>query len=304
VTASAIYQGRLRHRRLSPVEHSFSYRVWMLLVDLDELPELFDRHPLWSARRAAPVRFRRSDYLGDPALPLAEAARDLVEQRCGRRPDGPVRLLTMARTLGAGYNPVSFYYLYERGGLEVQAMIAEVTNTPWGERHHYVIERQELGAPLGGRMVKRLHVSPFMPMDQTYEWSSSDPRERLGVRIATRERGELVFEAALALRRRNLTPATMTTVPLSHPPQVIAAIARIYGNALRLRLKGAPFFPHPQRRKLVAGAPLAPASASRAEQQRRNRLLSSSALGAARSKWRERLTLPPVDRHLGRRTSR
>lgn len=256
MNASGIYQGRLRHRRLSPVEHSFEYRVWMLLVDLDELPELFDRHPLWSARRPAPVRFRRSDYLGDPAQPLAGAARDLVEHRTGRRLGGPVRLLTMARTLGAGYNPVSFYYLYEEDGGAVQAMIGEVTNTPWGERHHYVIERHGPGAAIGGRMAKRMHVSPFMPMEQTYEWSSSEPGERLGVRIANRERGELVFDASLALRRRELTPAAMTTVPLSHPPQVIAAIGRIYGNALRLRLKGAPFFPHPRRRRTVAaGAP-------------------------------------------------
>ena len=246
MSATAIYHGRLRHRRLSPVEHSFSYRVWMLLVDLDELPEVFDRHPLWSARRPAPVRFRRADYLGDPEVPLADAARDLVADRTGRRPGGPVRLLTMARTLGVGYNPVSFYYLYGHGGDIVQAMIAEVTNTPWGERHCYVIERSAPGAPLGGKMPKRMHVSPFMPMEQTYEWSSGEPVERLGVRIANRERGELVFEASLALRRRELTRAAMTTVPLAHPPQVLAAIARIYGNAARLKLKGAPFHPHPK----------------------------------------------------------
>jgi hypothetical protein len=246
MSATAIYQGRLRHRRLREVEHSFEYRIWMLLVDLDELPEIFDRHPLWSARRPAPVRFRRSDYLGDLVVPLPDAARDLVERRTGHRPGGPVRLLTMARTLGVGYNPVSFYYLYGDGGESVQAMIAEVTTTPWGERHCYVIERSGPTGGLGGNMRKRMHVSPFMPMDQTYEWSSGEPGERLGVRIANRERGELVFEASLALRRRELTRAAMTTVPLTHPPQVLAAIARIYRNAARLKLKGAPFYPHPK----------------------------------------------------------
>ena len=248
MSASAIYEGRLRHRRLRPVEHAFEYRVWMLLVDLAELPEVFDRHPLWSARRPAPVRFRRSDYLGDPSVPLDEAARKLVQRRTGRRPAGPVRVLTMARTLGVGYNPVSFYYLYEGGDDRVQAMIAEVTNIPWGERQQYVIERQGVGRAIGGRMAKRMHVSPFMAMEQTYEWSSGEPGERLGVRIANRERGELMFEASLALRRRALTPATMTSVPLSHPPQVIAAIARIYGNALGLWIKGAPFHPRPATR--------------------------------------------------------
>jgi DUF1365 family protein len=151
----------------------------------------------------------------------------------------------MPRTLGLSYNPVSFYYLYEAGGRWVQAMIAEVTNTPWGERHQYVLDRSEPTAALGGRMAKRLHVSPFMPMEQVYEWSSDEPDERLGVRIANRERGELVFEASLALRRRELSPRAMTTVPAAHPPQVLAAIARIYGHAVRLRIKGARFHPHP-----------------------------------------------------------
>ena len=83
---SAIYEGWVRHRRLGPVRHSFRYRVFMTLLDLDELPDLFDRHPLYSARRPAPVRFRRSDYLGDPDVPLAESARRLVRERTGRRP--------------------------------------------------------------------------------------------------------------------------------------------------------------------------------------------------------------------------
>ncbi|HSI79730.1 MAG TPA: DUF1365 domain-containing protein [Solirubrobacterales bacterium] len=257
MTGSAIYAGRLRHERLRPVEHSFSYRVWLVLADLEELPEAFDRHPMWSARRPAPIRLRRADYLGDPAQPLSEAARDLVAARTGSRPEGPVKLLTMARSLGAGYNPVSFYYLYGRGGEAVEAMIAEVTNTPWGERHHYVSGRRAPGEALGARMAKRMHVSPFMSMDQTYEWTSTEPGDRLAVRIANRERGELVFAASLVLNRRELTPAAMTTVPLAHPPQVLAGLGRIYGNAVRLRLKGAPVHAHPGRggEPMPAGSP-------------------------------------------------
>jgi DUF1365 family protein len=259
MTASAIYEGRVRHRRLRPVQHRFDYPVWMLFLDLEELPELFDHHPLWSARRAAPLRFRRSDHLGDPALPLDEAARDVVERRTGHRPTGPVRLLTMPRALGVGFNPVSLYYLYDGERSQVEAMVAEVTNTPWGERHHYVVERRSADGPLGGHMVKRMHVSPFMPMDQVYEWSSGEPGERLGVRIANRERGELVHEASVTLARRELTPTAMTTVPLSYPPQAIAALVRIYANALRLRLKGAPYLRHPGRRSDAADRAVAEA---------------------------------------------
>ncbi len=238
------------HRRLRPVEHSFRYRVWMLLLDLDELPEPLDRHPLWSARRPAPVRFRRSDHLGDPALPLADAARDLVARAHRGAPGRAGAPADHAAHARRRLQPGQLLLPVRRATAKrCEAVIAEVTNTPWGERHHYVLERRRPEAALGGRMAKRMHVSPFMPMEQTYEWGSGEPGERLGVRIANRERGELVFEASLALRRRELTPAAMTTVPLSHPPQVIAAIARIYGNAVRLRLKGAPYFPRPRRQR-------------------------------------------------------
>ena len=119
------------------------------LLDLDELPGALDLHPLWSARRPAPVRFRRRDHLGGAAAPLREAARDLVEERIGRRPGGPVRLLTTPRFCGIGFNPVCFHYLHEEGGRKLEAVIAEVTNTPWGERHSYVLEGGARGRARG-----------------------------------------------------------------------------------------------------------------------------------------------------------
>lgn len=244
MTNSAIYEGWVSHRRLGAVPHSFRYPVFMTLLDLDELPGVFDRHPLYSARRPAPVRFRRSDYLGDPDIPLAESARRLVRERIGRRPEGPVRLLTHLRYLGHGFNPVSFYYLYDRAGSRVDSVIAEVTNIPWRERHAYVVERNGSG-PIRGRLAKRLHVSPFMPMDQHYEWQISEPGDALGVRITNVENGDRVFDATLAMRRRELSRALMTRVLLTYPPMSLAVPARIYANALRLKLKGARYHPHP-----------------------------------------------------------
>ena len=123
---SAIYEGWVAHRRTSPVAHSFRYRIFMPLFDLEELPELLDDIPMWSARGLAPAHFRRSDYLGDPSTSLADAARDLVAERTGTRPPGPVRLLANPRYWGVGLNPVAFYYLYGHGpGAGVEAMIAE-----------------------------------------------------------------------------------------------------------------------------------------------------------------------------------
>jgi DUF1365 family protein len=224
----------------------------MSLLDLDELPELFDRHPLYSARRPAPARFRRSDYLGDPSVPLAESARRLVEQRTGRRPNGPVRLLTNLRYLGLGFNPVSFFYLYDRSEEKVDAVIAEVTNTPWRQRHAYVVERGKDPGPIRGRVGKELHVSPFMPMTQAYDWRIGQPGDALRVHIANLERGDRIFEATLDLRRRELSPALMTRVLLAYPPTSLAVPLRIYWNALRLKLKGAPYYPLPRRGGLPA----------------------------------------------------
>lgn len=247
-SGSAIYEGWVAHRRTSPVEHAFRYRIFLPLFDLDELPELLDPIPLWSARRRAPARFRRSDYLGDPAVPLAEAARDLVAERSGLRPGGPVKLLANPRYWGFAMNPVAFYYLYGSGPeAGVEAMIAEVTNTPWGERRAYVLRAGEEG--LRGKFAKRMHVSPFMPMEQSYEWSATEPGDRLGVTIRNVEGGRTVFEAAIGLERREITVARMRSLLIRYPPMTLATAARIYANAVKLKAKGAPYFRHPDGTK-------------------------------------------------------
>ena len=245
MTRSALYRGHISHRRLDPVEHSFRYRVQMALLDLDELPGAFDRHPLWSARRPAPVRFRRSDHLGDPRIPLADSARALVAERTGHRPTGPVSLLTTPRFWGLGFNPVSFYFLAGRDRVSLDAVIAEVTNTPWGERHAYVLDGRGQDGPLEGSFTKSLHVSPFMPMEQTYRWRVSEPGEAIGVSIASEQEGVKVFEASLGLRRHPLTRREMTRALVTHPPAAAATLGRIYWNAVKLKLKGAPYHPRP-----------------------------------------------------------
>ncbi|HXR61022.1 MAG TPA: DUF1365 family protein, partial [Solirubrobacterales bacterium] len=128
--ASAVYEGWVRHRRFEPVEHDFRYRLFLMYLDLGELPEVLDPYPLFSARRPAPARFRRQDFIGDPARPLAECARDAVEEATGDRPFGPVRLLAGLRCFGHGFNPVSFYYCFDSEGKRVDAVVADVRNIP------------------------------------------------------------------------------------------------------------------------------------------------------------------------------
>jgi DUF1365 family protein len=249
---SCLYEGYVRHRRMGPVRDELRYRLFMVYLDLDELPELFDRRWLWSARGPAPAWFRRADYLGDPATPLADAVRELVSQRTGTRPDGPIRLLTHLRCFGHCFNPVSFYYCFDARGERVQAVVAEVTNTPWGERHAYVMDvdwTADRGSVevMHDRMPKRLHVSPLMGMDHVYDWRLTAPGERLIVHIESLRAADSrrVFDATLSLRRRALTPRSLRRVLLRYPLLSVRIQARIYAHALRLRLRGARWFPHP-----------------------------------------------------------
>jgi uncharacterized protein len=273
VTASGLYEGWLRHRRHEPVEHELRVRLFMSYLDLDELPQLLDRSRLWSARGPAPAWFRRADYLGDPAQPLREAVLDAVEQRTGTRPPGPVRVLTHVRTLGHLFNPVSFYYCFDRAGRRVQAVAAEVTNTPWGERHVYAFARgeEQQGKVLHARVGKDFHVSPFLGMDAEYDWRLSEPGDDLQVHIESRSAGRPVFEATLALERREPTPAALRRALVRYPLLPLRVVGGIYAHALRLKLKGAPYHRHPLRaaaRTSRSGAPPPPAAAPPAETAR------------------------------------
>jgi DUF1365 family protein len=251
MTASAVYEGWIRHRRFEPIEHDFRYRLFLMYLDLDELPGLLDRYPLFSARRPAPARFRRADFIGDPARPLAECARDAVEEQTGRRPAGPVRLLANLRFLGHIFNPVSFYYCFDAGGERVEAVIADVNSIPWGEAHPYVLARGEQRGPvLAEELDKTLHVSPLMGMDQTYAFRASEPGAGLSVQIESRPSGGgKAFDATLSLRRRELSGPLLSRMLVRYPAMSLQVVAKIYAQALRLKLKGARTFPHPDGRR-------------------------------------------------------
>jgi DUF1365 family protein len=248
MSASAIYRGRMRHRRHAPHPHTFGYPIAQLLIDLDEVDDLFTGRWLWSVGRRNLAEFRRSDYLGDPAQPLAEAVRDRIAQALGHAPPGPIRLLTHLRYAGHVFNPVSFYYCYGADGQTLEAIVAEITNTPWKERHAYVLPVEQAdaqGRALSWTFDKQFHVSPFMQMDCEYRWRLTAPGEDLHVHMQVWRQGERQFDADLILQRHRLDGRGLAGVLLRYPLMTFKVVAAIHWQALRLWLKRTPVHDHP-----------------------------------------------------------
>ncbi len=239
---SALYSGSLTHHRIGDIEHRFGYRVAMPLIDLDEVEQLCALHPLWSYEHHNLMSFRRRDYYGDPTRPLSDEIRRLVHERLGVRPTGPISMLGQVRTLGWLFNPIVFYYCYASPGTDIDAVVMDVTNTPWHDSHAYVV------AGTGHhRFAKELHVSPFFDMDHEYDVAIDAPSDRLHVRFSNEQSGRRVFDAHLSLQRRDADRAGITEMLRHHAFATMGVSARIHTQASKLLRKGVPFRPNPKR---------------------------------------------------------
>ena len=254
---SCIYEGTIRHRRFRPVPNIFQYRLFFMYLDLAELPRVFDAHPLWSSRRPNIAYFRRRDHFGDPQKPIDRAVRDLVAEKTGRPPEGPIRMLTHLRYFGYCFNPATFYYCYDRTKSSVETIIVEIRNTPWGEVHCYVLNREFDEHPVKNwrrhRFAKDFHVSPFIDMNIDYDWRFREPDESIRVHMIDFENGQKLFDASLALNRREISSRALTDVLIKYPLMTAKVTTMIYWQALRLLRKKTPMFVHPKKRKVAGG---------------------------------------------------
>lgn len=248
--SSCVYEGTVRHRRFKPHAHHFEYRLFMMYLDLDEIERVFSVHPLWSSHPFSPAQFRRSDHFGDHAVPLKESVLDLVQKETGSYPRGSIRLLTHLRHFGYYFNPVSFYFCFDQDDRTVEAIVAEVNNTPWGETHCYVLHEQ-INQGIASRkryeFGKDFHVSPFMPMEVQYKWHFTDPSHSLGIHMENKSEEGKFFDATMVLRRQEISRALLSRLLWRYPFMTGKVISAIHWNALQLWLKGTPFYTHPDK---------------------------------------------------------
>ena len=242
---SAIYKGYLRHRRFHPRTHKFSYRVFMMYLDLDELDAVFKLSPLWSKNPWRPARFKRGDFLGDPNITLDHAVRQLIHTETGIWHQGPIRMLANLRYFGFNINPITCYYCFDNNQ-KLQTIVTEVTNTPWNERRSYVLQCDPEKRFQRIQFQKQMHVSPFNPMNMTYKWGNNYPAEFLNLHLETECENQNHVDATMVLKRVEINSRSLAGILIAYPWMTAKVAASIYWQAFKLWLKKVPLHHHPK----------------------------------------------------------
>lgn len=218
----------------------------MPFVDVDSVSDITRRATGWGSRSLAPARFVRSDFLGDERLSVAEAVKQRIFEETEQHFEGQIFLLANWRYFGLQNNPIACYFCKGKTSQRLEFIIAEVTNTPWGERHSYVLPVNHEEALFQTEFKKELHVSPFHGMQQRYRWSSTVPDESLAIKLTNLEGGERVFHASLTLTRLPVTRLTGLSLLARFPFETAKVTVGIYWQALVLFLRRVPLFAHPK----------------------------------------------------------
>lgn len=277
---SALYTGKVKHRRRSPKKHVFNYHVFMVYLNLDELDAVLSRSFFWSEKWWGLSRYRREDFHGDPLIPLKQAVYKTITERCGEVFDGSVFMLSNWRYFGVNMNPLTTYYCFDSND-QLIFILGEVHNTPWNERHTYffdcrahaevqsAVNRNTCDDDNGSNREKNsgkhntitvddtsmlehkkvyrfgfdktFSVSPFHPIDMQYDWSCTEPGKNLIIRIENSLEGKAIFDATLSLTREEISTDTLNRILIRYPLMTVKVVWAIYWQALLLFVKGVPF---------------------------------------------------------------
>jgi DUF1365 family protein len=241
---SCIYQGEVFHQRFSPKKHRFSYRIFFLAIDLDELPLLNKMGRYFKTEGFAPLRFFAPDYLDNKKQISKQDIWNKVTQLGGEDRSGRILFIGQMRCFGIYFSPINTYYCYDQQN-KLAYLLAEVSNTPWNERHYYLID---IDSDL--KSEKNFHVSPFMDLNMKYHWRIKDPTERLNLSIenyAKDKSGEKLFIASIAMKRQTFTNKNLLKNLLAIPMMTAKTVLGIYWQALKLYIKGVPYIAHSKK---------------------------------------------------------
>ena len=253
MSPSALYSGTVYHERFRPTQHRFSYQIHLFWLNLDELERLESSVKHFSFMHRALVQFRSTDYLGIHNGNVKQAVLNKIVQLGGpsfkpaasdngtadMQPACEVCMLGQLRTFGMYFSPVNFYFVRPAGASVFTYMLAEVSNTPWHERHYYLVDMATQDDTQ-----KAFHVSPFNPMDMTYKWRISQPAAKFAMTMDCHQQ-ERDFSAGLQLHRAPLTSQSLKAALFKIPSMTVKTVTGIYWQALKLWLKRTPIYSHP-----------------------------------------------------------